>query len=204
MVSEVQFPTNRRSTVNPDSSDLTTHAPAIEAEMARIAASIEPEEFTTLTGEAGFAVLRAAMTIARADSITVWLADTANEHLVVTHTEPDRNFKGFKLPTGEGLVGLCYASEQRLCENQVYQNQDHSKRVDEEFSQITYAMLATPFHIAGTLRGVLSCVQLKESIDAPDPSGFTARTMNRVGRLSIALERLVTHRLLVRTLGLEL
>lgn len=187
-----------------DSHDLTKQAPAIEAEIARVAATIEPEEFTNLVGEAGFAVLRAAMTIANADSITVWLADSADKNLVVTQTEPDHDFIGFKLPVGEGLVGLCYASEQRLCENQVYQNQDHSKRVDEEFSQITCAMLATPFHLAGTLRGVLSCVQLKESMDAPDPPGFTARTMNRVGRLSIALERLVTHRLLIRTLGLEL
>lgn len=184
--------------------ELTRHASTIESALHKIAREITPEEFTQVIGEAGFSALRAAMTIAEGDSITVWISDPSEEHLVVTQTEPDRSFVGYKQPVGEGLVSLAYASEQRLCENNVYANQDHSKRVDEALSQVTYALIATPFHIAGTLRGVISCVQLKDSPDAPDPSGFTARDMKRVGRLAVVLERLVNYRLLVRLLDVDL
>lgn len=189
--------------ISPDPS-LAQHSPAIEDALHRVAREITPDEFSQVIGEAGFSVLRAAMTIAKADSITVWLADPEEKSLVVTQTEPDRSFVGFSQPIGEGLVSLAYASEQRLCENQVYANRDHSKRVDEALSQITFALIATPFHIGGLLRGVVSCVQLKETADSPDPPGFTARSMNRVGKLAVALERLVNYRLLVRILGLEL
>ena len=59
-------------------------------------------------------------------------------------------------------------------------------------------------YFGGRVQGVISCVQLKQSFDAPDPSGFTARGLNRVRRLSTVLERLVNYRLLTRILNLEI
>jgi hypothetical protein len=189
--------------IQPDPA-LSEQSASIEKSLARAAREITTDEFSTLIGDPGNSVLRAAMQVVAADSLTVWLADVREENLVVTHTFPDPSFAGWKQPLSEGLVGLTYASEQRLCENQVYQNRDHSKRVDEALSQVTFAMIATPFHIAGNLRGVISCVQLKDSVDAPDPAGFSARDMNRIGRLATALERLVNYRLLTNLLGVEL
>ncbi len=49
----------------------------------------------------------------------------------------------------------------------VYLNAKHSKRVDEALNQVTTALIATPFYFGGKVQGVISCVQLKKSADAP-------------------------------------
>lgn len=183
---------------------LSEHSATIEKSLAAAAAQIGPKEFAGLIGDPGMSVLRSGMDCLKADSMSVWLANHAQTHLVVTHSEPDRDFIGYEQPITEGLISLAFASEQCLCENQVYLNADHSKRADEAMSQITCALIVAPFYISGTLRGVISCVQLKDSLDDPDPPGFTARNMNRIRRLSTVMERLVNYRLLTTLLDLEL
>ena len=64
-------------------------------------------------------------------------------------------------------------------------------------------MIAVPFYLGGEAAGVLSCVQLKKSPDAPDPVGFTAKHLNRISRLSTTMERLINYRVLNSILGLE-
>jgi hypothetical protein len=183
---------------------LSEHARAIEKALARVAAEVTPEDFVGLIGDAGQSALRMVRESLAADSISVWVADVAETCLVVTHSEPDARLVGWSQPLGEGLISLSYASEQPLCENRVYDNAQHSKRVDETFDQVTAALIATPFYFGGRVQGVLSCVQLKEGPDAPDPPGFTARGLNRVRRASSVLERLVNYRLLTQLLGLEI
>lgn len=189
--------------ITPDP-QLSEHAPAIERALARAAAGIAPEDFRGLIGDPGQTTLRMVMESLAADSISVWIADLEEENLIVTHSEPDPAFIGWHQPLSEGLTSLAYASEQPLCENQVYLNAKHSKRVDEAMKQVTAALIATPFYFGGKVQGVISCVQLKPSHDAPDPSGFTARGLNRVRRLSTVLERLVNYRLLTQILSLEI
>lgn len=189
--------------IQPDPT-LTGTTAAIEQSLIRNAQSLEPEQFSTLIGAPGLSVMRSAMDALQADSLSVWLADRDQSHLVVTHSEPNTDFVGYQQTLEEGLIALVYASEQCLCENEVYQNAQHSKAVDEALGQVTYAMIATPFYIAGNLKGVISCVQLKEDLDAPNPDGFSARNMNRVRRLSTAIERLVNYRILTTLLDLEL
>lgn len=176
----------------------------IEKALARAAASVSPEDFRGLIGDPGQSTLRMVKESLSADSLSVWIADLEETNLIVTHSEPDPDFIGWSQPLSEGLVSLAYASEQSLCENQVYLNKKHSKRADEAMGQITTAMIATPFYFGGKVQGVISCVQLKDNPEAPDPSGFTARGMNRVRRLSTVLERLVNYRLLTNLLGLEI
>ena len=88
------------------------------------------------------------------------------------------------------------ASEQAICENKVYERADHSKRIDEEIGRITCAMIAAPFYLGGSIRGVLSAVQWKDPQGDPDPPGFTAVHLGKVQRLSIVLERLLNYQLL--------
>jgi hypothetical protein len=189
--------------ITPDP-QLSEHAGAIEKALARAAATVDPGEFRSLIGDPGQTTLRVVMESLAADSMSVWIADLAEKNLVVTHSEPDPSFVGWAQPLSEGLVSLAYASEQSLCENQVYLNTKHSKRVDDALGQVTTALIATPFYFGGKVQGVVSCVQLKKVSDAPDPPGFTARGLNRVRRLSTVLERLVNHSLLTRILDLEL
>ena len=183
---------------------LSEHAPAIEKALARAASAISPEDFRSLIGDPGQTTLRMVMESLAADSISVWIADVEEINLVVTHSEPDPAFVGWSQPLTEGLTSLVYVSEQPLCENQVYLNARHSKRVDEAMNQVTTALIAVPFYFGGKVQGVISCVQLKADPGAPDPGGFTARGLNRVRRLSTVLERLVNYRLLTRILNLEI
>lgn len=183
---------------------LSEHAPAVERALARAAAAVTPEDFVGLIGDPGQATLRLVMESLAADSMSVWIADVEETKLVVTHSEPDPAFVGWSQSLSEGLTSLAYASEQCLCENQVYLNARHSKRADEAMKQITSALIATPFHFGGKVQGVISCVQLKRGPDASDPPGFTARGLNRVRRLSSVLERLVNYKLLIRILDLQL
>lgn len=189
--------------IQPDP-QISPHAASLEQSLNRIAKSLSPEEFTGLIGDPGLSILRSAMDSLEADSLSIWLADREETHLIVTHTAPDPEFLGWQQAVDEGLIGLVYASEQCLCENEVYLHTNHSKRADEALGQVTYAMIATPFYIAGNLRGVISCVQLKESVDAPNPAGFSARNMNRIRRLSTVIERLVNYKMLTSLLDLEL
>lgn len=183
---------------------LSEHSDAIERRLAAVIRGITPQSFHELIGDPGLSVMRSTMSCLDGHSMSIWLADEAEENLVVSHTLPDPDFVGWSQPVDEGLIGLVYASEQSLCENRVYANAEHSKRVDEALSQVTCALVATPFYVGGTLEGVLSCVQLKDSLDDPDPSGFTARNMNRLRRLSTVLERLVNYKLLTNLLAIEL
>ncbi len=189
--------------ISPDPK-ISEHASHIESSLARAASQLTPEEFKGLIGDPGRSVLRSAMDCVKSDAIAVWLVDRELKNLAVTHCEPDQNFVGWEQSVSEGLTSLAYASEQSLCENQVYLNSQHSKRADQEFGQITCAMIATPFYVAGTLRGVISTVQLKDSESATDPAGFSARNLNRMRRLSTVIERLVNYRLLTTLLDIEL
>ena len=183
---------------------VSEYASHIERSLARAAQELGPEEFKGVIGDPGLSVLRTAMDYINADFISIWFADQDQKKLVVTHSEPDPSFIGWEQSISEGLISLAYASEQSLCENQVYLNAQQSKRIDEALNQVTCAMIVTPFYMCGTLRGVISTVQIKDSEDAPDPPGFSASNLNRMRRLSTVLERLVNYRLLTRLLDLEL
>ncbi|MDF1737625.1 MAG: hypothetical protein P1U86_00590 [Verrucomicrobiales bacterium] len=184
--------------------ELSEFAPMIERRLAQAAGSVTPDEFKTLLGDPGRAMLRATMESVGGDSTSIWLADIAEDNLIVTHSSPEESFIGWKQPVTEGLISLVFASEQSLCENKVYQNANHSKRVDDAMDQVTCALIATPFYFGGALQGVVSCVQLKDGLAAEDPSGFSARHLARIRRLSTVLERLVNYRLLTTLIGLEL
>ena len=67
----------------------------------------------------------------------------------------------------------------------------------------TCAMIAVPFYVGGTLRGVLTCVKLKNAPDEPDPPDFTVTDLSRVKRLSSAIEHLLNYRILKSILDLE-
>lgn len=184
--------------------ELSEFAPMIERKLAQAAKSVAPDEFSALLGDPGRAILRSTMESVKGDSTSIWLADIEEKNLVVTHSTPDESLIGWKQPLTEGLISLVFASEQSLCENKVYQNANHSKRIDNAMDQVTCALIATPFYFGGALQGVVCCVQLKNGQESDDPAGFSARDLGRTRRLSTALERLVNYRLLTSLIGLEL
>jgi len=176
----------------------------LERRLEHAARSLEAEDLDSLLGKIGREMFVLYSEAVGADSMSIWLLDPGKTKLVVAYTEPDPAFVGWEQPLNEGLISLVVASEQALCENLVYQHTQHSKRADKAMDQITCSMIAVPFYLAGDLIGAVSCVQLKQSPGDPDPDGFTGRHLNRISRLSAALERMINYRLLVSLLDLEL
>lgn len=183
---------------------LSEHAAAIEQRLEACARDLTNSNLEQLLGPVVREMVSVTIAALRADSASIWLVDLGRTKLVCSHIEPPNELLNKEQPLNEGLISLVLASERPICENRVYANAHHSKKVDTELNQITCAMLAAPFYAGGLLRGVLSCVKLKDSADTPDPDGFSAADLSRIQRLSTAIERILNYRLLTAILGLEI
>jgi hypothetical protein len=138
---------------------------------------------------------------------TVWLLDSAKVNLVAAFNSgpnAERIVRLYKQPMNSGMIGFVAASEQPICENEVYKSERQDKTLDRKLDVVTSAMIAVPFSFMRRMRGVISCVQLKPKGSAnPDPSGFSPenlRTMEFAARLA---SKLIDLKLLALTLGQE-
>lgn len=183
----------------PDPS-LAPHGATVTAALARYAAQATTADLHALMDPAISAVFSSAMASVHADSSAIWLLDPAHTHLVAGFTLPHSGLVGEKQPLSEGMIPLVIASEQPLCENAVYRDTRHSKHIDESLGKTTEALIAVPFYLGGTLRGVVSCVRWKK---ADSPVVFTAANLDRVRQLANTLERLLNYQLLKVILDFE-
>jgi len=173
--------------------------------LGRIGASIHGEQFSWLLEPLMRQVLERGFAEAGAHEGTVWLLDEANEHLVPAHNTGPRAAElvgKFKQPLNTGLICMVFASEQPFLENEVWRNTQQSKLVDSLLQLQTCAMIAVPFYLLGTCRGVVSCVQLTRpgSLE-PEPPGFQPEHLADVQRATALLSQLLEFRLLSRAVG---
>ena len=184
---------------------LAEHTAEIEIHLERCAVNLQPEDLREMLGKAGREMVAVTVAALKVDSASIWLADRGRTRLIVSHVYPkDEALMNRAKPIGEGLVSLVLQSEQPLCENQVYSNAAHSRQTDEALGKVTCAMLAVPLHAGGEVCGVLSCVRMKDSADAPDPPSFSSANLARMRRLSKGIEHLLNYRMLSAILGLDL
>jgi hypothetical protein len=171
------------------------------------ARAVDADVFASIAEPLWDTVLRRGFEGVGAHEGTIWLTDADGEHLV-----PAVNTGGhaaqlvgkFKQPLGKGIISMVYASEQPYCENDVYQSEQHDGTLNESLGLVTCALMAVPFYFASALRGVVSCVQLKQlDSEEPDPAGFSGLATSRLAETATLLERLVNHRLYSLCLGLE-
>jgi hypothetical protein len=136
---------------------------------------------------------------------TIWLADAPQEYLVPAfNTGPSAAelVNKFRQPLSQGLISLVFRNGQSFCENQVYRNAQQDKTLDSKLHVLTCAMIAVPLYFAQNVRGVISCVQLKDANStAPDPSGFSPASIHRIERLSAVLGRMLDLSLVGTTVG---
>jgi hypothetical protein len=141
-----------------------------------------------------------------ADEGTIWLMDSHREVLVPRFNSGPQA-AGFvdvhRQPLSRGMISMVVATEQPICENEVYKNQAQDKAVDAKLGLRTCAMIAVPLAFCGELRGVVSCVQVrpKDSME-PDPAGFSEDHLLQIQLASSLLGRLLEARLLSHCLGL--
>ncbi|MGI8619782.1 MAG: GAF domain-containing protein [Gemmatimonadaceae bacterium] len=179
------------------------------------AAALDPENFLDVFDAAMQNVVSTAFATAGADEGTVWLGarkrksaeDATIAALVpVFNTGPDAaRFVGkHRQPIGKGLISGVFAYEQPFCENDVHRNEKQDPTLDRKLGVRTRAMIAVPLYFAGTVRGVISCVQLtRGDADANPtaPRGFTMDDMRQIQFASEILTRLIDHRLVGVTVG---
>jgi GAF domain-containing protein len=100
------------------------------------------------------------------------------------------------------MISMVVATEQPICENEVYKNERQDKEVDRKLGLRTCAMIAVPLVFTGELRGVISCVQVRPgNSQDPDPPGFTQEHLLQIQLAASLLGRLLEARLLSHCLG---
>ncbi len=143
---------------------------------------------------------------AGADHGAIWLADAEGEHLVPLFGCGERagDFLDgrFRLPLGEGMLSMVFATGQPICENEVHAQPGHSAELDRRLGVRTEAMLAVPLHFAGRLRGVVSCVHLAPAEAGPARArSFTGADLSALELAAAAVARLLDLALVESLLG---
>jgi len=143
-----------------------------------------------------------------ADEGTLWLADINQESLcpVFNNGPHAGEFVGQHMqPLNSGLVSMVYATEEFFCEENIYQNEEQSKKLDQKLGMLTCSMIAAPFYFGGRIRGVISAVKLKpaDRRDDPDPEPFGRTAARRLSLTSKILETFFDEKLLSAAFGLE-
>ena len=175
-------------------------------EAVRAAAGlVTPANFENILDPVIHGVLTGSFKQAGAHEGSIWLADEAGENLVIAFNSGANArdlVNRFKQPLASGMISLVFASEQPLCEHDVYRNQSHDPSLDKRLQVRTCSMIAVPFYFAQRTRGVLTCVQLKPAgVESPEPPGFTGESLKAIGLGAAILSRLLDHQLLKAVLG---
>jgi len=142
-----------------------------------------------------------------ADEGTVWLIDESREALVPRFNSGPRSSElvgVLRQPIDRGMISLAFASEQSICENDLYRNERQDKTVDQTLGQLTCAMLAVPLAFGREMRGVISAVKLKApDSTAPDPPGFSGEDLRFAELVTTTVGCLLDAKLLELCLGLD-
>ena len=169
------------------------------------AAALSAETFADFFDPLMQATVRDEFDAVGAHEGTIWLADAEEKYLVPAfNTGPNaaQLVNRFQQPLSQGLISLVFRNGQSFCENQVYRNAEQDKTLDTRLHLQTCAMIAVPLYFAQNVRGVISCVQLKEADSkSPDPPGFSPASIHRIERVAAVLGRLLDLSLVGTTVG---
>lgn len=138
-------------------------------------------------------LLRRAFEKVGAHEGAVWLVDSAGKNLVICHAWGSRSemVLGFQQPVDKGIVSMVFATEQPFCENKVYANRLQARAIDEKLGMLTCSMIAVPLMFARSLRGIVSCIRVKEDAAAPDPEGFPPDALGEMQFATHVLGKLI-------------
>lgn len=179
----------------------------LAARLQQVAASVEPDNFSSLLDSMMKDVIEQGFRDVHADEGTIWLLDAAREHLVpAVNTGPNAPtiVARFRQPLSAGLICMVFASEQPFVENEVFKNARQSKLLDELLQVRTDALMVVPFYFLHGCRGVMSCVQLGvPGSPVPHRPGFSADDLDGLQRMAVLVSRLLEYRLLSQTVGWE-
>ena len=150
---------------------------------------MQPSEAAGLVTPAMAALFADLLDWIRADGGTLWLLcpGTAALEAVFNPLEPE--LAGKRQPLASGIISLVLATGEAACVSSVADHTRHSPGIDMVLGKTTRSMIAVPFHLGGTVRGVLTAVRFE------DDGGFGARETGVIGRCAEILSSLMIQNL---------
>jgi transcriptional regulator with GAF, ATPase, and Fis domain len=180
-------------------------SPDLQFRIDAAADAVDSDTFPDLFDALMRSVLQLGFNGAGAHEGTVWLADRARAHLIgVYNTGPAAHVvRTFRQPLSAGLISMVFQSEQPFCENDVDRQLRQDKTLDRKLGKVTYAMIAVPFYFARSIRGVISCVQLRSAAAdvATELPGFELEHLRSVQLAAAVLTRLIDYSLIGSSTG---
>lgn len=167
--------------------------PLLSERVARSAQILNDRNLGSFLDSTMKELLKRAFQNAGAHEGAVWLVDAAGMHLVLSHAWGSRaeRVQGFQQPLGKGIVSMVFATEQPFCENKVYANRLQARAIDEKLGMLTCSMIAVPLMFAKQLRGIVSCIRVKEDPAAPDPEDFPPNALGEIQFATHVLGKLI-------------
>jgi transcriptional regulator with GAF, ATPase, and Fis domain len=165
--------------------------------------SMSPSQLVELVDQVSLGLLREAFREVGGCEGTIWLFDGGPADLVAVFNsgeDPD-SLVGFRQPLGQGIISLVFTQQQPYCENDIQASEGHDDTLDRKISRHTTAMIAVPFYFGFGLRGVISCVQLRET--KHESEGFSFADVETLTRVANLVERLINESLFSSALGLN-
>lgn len=181
--------------------EVSAMAPLVSRRLHERAALLDGAWFRSAQSALPRRMLSDAFTRCGAHEGTLWLVqDDTLVPAVNTGPHADALMDVFRQPIARGIIGMVVATETAFCENDIEHNARRDATLDTMLGVETMAMLAVPMAFGGSVRGVVSCVQLRDDRPAP---GFTPEHLEALERETGIAGRLIDLTLLDSILGLQ-
>ncbi len=189
---------NRRSRLDP----LIVRDPELSGVSARLTECVRrsleilnPAEAAGLVTPSMSECFADLLTLAGADGGTLWMLCPGAPTLEAVFNPLEPEIAGKRQPLVSGIVSLVLATGEPVCVSGVTGHRSHSPAIDIALGKTTQGMIAVPFVLAGTARGVLTAVSLSRD------EAFGERETRIVARYAEILANLMERNLISKILG---
>jgi len=176
--------------------------PALSGMAARVSECVrrsleilQPAEAVGLVSPVMAACFSDLLAHAGADGGTLWLLCPGSAALEAVFNPMEPEIAGKRQPLASGIVSLVLATGEPACVSTAAAHSRHSPAIDIALGKTTQSMIAVPFVLAGTVRGVLSAVRF--TTDKP----FGESDTRSIGHCAEILASLMLQNLTSRILG---
>ena len=129
-----------------------------------------------------------------ADGGTLWLLSPGTSTLEAVFNPLEPEIAGKRQSLVSGIISLVLANGETCCVNSVERHSSHSPAIDIAMGKTTHSMIAVPFNLFGSARGVLTAVRLSGDEDfGAKETGILERHANLLVELFVSnLSRHIT------------
>lgn len=165
---------------------LTGMGARLEMSLRRSVEILHPVESRAFITPAMSAAFTQALHQADADGGTLWLLCPGDATLEAVFNPMENDIAGKRQPLVSGIVSLVMATGEAACVSKLSSHSRHSPAIDIALGRTIQSMIAVPFLLAGSTRGVVTAVRWKHE----EP--FQAADSETLSRLSDIMSELMT------------